>query len=611
MEAAESLIGHLISLKEEVSRASKSRLSDGNQIPVIDETNIQPMATGPEQNLHSHQVEPKTHSTQQTSEGAGEATQKSNNDKSMRDRDRQCSVYGISSQEHEHKDQGDEHGDSAISTGQLTREVSWEMHPECSRGCSNARRLESNGELHMGGAVKSYSQLHCGTEERPKIHDCKEREEPGFKRTESSEIATQGEDDRAKKGKLTDQRTLKNEGDSSIKREQATNILSKEMDTEKAENHQLILTHSEESKVDSSVAQRLGGEDGAAPTKQVDDSSEEGSVEQGCTDKLAITFLEAAENLIGGLIPGTEEGLTTVRKVVVIVTDSSVEEDHLLIHDEELSNESVMVTTQEGSSAGDSQSSLVPKDDEGREDTSEAEGSHEQDLKLHKGCVLSGNHADIWEEVLSQKHVDIMSSVSETSEVTKTHMRGKDNVNCGLCEFEGPVEQSQRKTQCKDGHGCREFDIQLTGNVEMNADMNLQECMEGKAMGGKNCIYKEGHENNGTVKGEREKIEELKRDESGHNEKPPDQEIEKRGIGESNNLENEITSGEHAPTNQGYEGGDQTTHMVERSERGDPLAQAEGGKHDGDFLSQKFAGDGNFIRSKEQETQRELEMMVT
>ncbi|XP_073479648.1 uncharacterized protein [Aquarana catesbeiana] len=162
------------------------------------------------------------------------------------------------------------------------------------------------------------------------------------------------------------------------------------LDQEEGEHKKhALVTSTEEPTESSSTVHKEYGEDKTSSMAFMADSSKYGCTEPDSADKLAMSFLEAAQNLIGGLIPGKEE---VVGRVVVILTDGSTNDgDVILEQGEEFSEASGTISILEGSSGDESQDTSLSKEE--RDDL-----IHELIISEKGTNVLDGNYADPSEE---------------------------------------------------------------------------------------------------------------------------------------------------------------------------------------------------------------------
>ncbi|KAE8616834.1 hypothetical protein XENTR_v10008900 [Xenopus tropicalis] len=411
MEAAESLIENLISLKDEVSRTSKSHASEA-KMPELGKNDMHLETT---QNEHN-----STH-LEMTGNPNPSATEKAARGKEK------CSKEDQSLQNPGTKNSGEGDGPEAAqdSTEGITREVSWELHPDCSKGCSHARLWESDQNT-----VNNFTTEQQGGSQTNEIeHTHTQKEEEG----ESCHM---------------------------IKKEQTTYDLSVEISKSNDDHKQVLTTiqGSKESKEKGCLTLKEYEETHATTTQLLNNLSEERVIDEGPSDTLAMSFLEAAENLIGGLIPGQEEiGLSSVRRVVVIVTDRAVVDGDFL-SSQEMSEESGTASTQEVSSSGESQAPFLPKENCGKNDTSliPATNEVENPWELHTDCLLSGNHSHI----LDKGH-SVEPCVGEPNEGGQTPAQiidGVENRNCDKADCISKVQPTNLVSQYRDGSQCKEDD---------------------------------------------------------------------------------------------------------------------------------------------------------
>ncbi|XP_077327461.1 uncharacterized protein LOC143961992 [Lithobates pipiens] len=392
MEAADNLIGSLKTLKEEISRASQSQITkqmgetstvDGYKY--LEDT---PDNTRIEMPPSLKQVEYKSISED-----------KKMNKKSLEDEAVQT-----------YED------DSPHVPEPLIREVSWEVHPECSQGCSHAKLWDSEPDSeHI--TIKNVDSGITKTEETTgnKTGDFQCGVEKKQLERLSSDPLTQSDD------------STKNEH-IAIKDQKAVRY---GLDHEEGDHKKhALVTSTEEPTESSSTVHKEHGED-----KFMADSSKYGCTEPDSADKLALSFLEAAQNLIGGLIPGKEE---VVGRVVVILTDGTTSDgDAILEQGEEFSEASGTISILEGSSGDESQDTNLSKEE--RDDL-----IHEPIISEKGTNVLDGNDAEPLEECPGG-HCTRKTEMTKWPDVP--HSGEIEKMTCPLNGCEGILETPLVKLQ--------------------------------------------------------------------------------------------------------------------------------------------------------------------
>ncbi|XP_073510797.1 uncharacterized protein [Phyllobates terribilis] len=400
MEAAESLIVSLKALKEEISHDAKSQL--------IEQSGEQIMGKDPKQ--------------QRAIEGTSrEDCENKPPSSSVR--------KNMETLEDSKKHDGSLDEQSDFVTCPMTREVSWELHPQCSQGCNHAKLWDSEvtkehfSDRNMTGTDYATLLEKTSSEDKSESLNC------GLKSLDEKPSTLIPEPLAHR-----EQQDV-NTGDMS---HMGAEI--KQTDCHQEDEQKLLLRDKVESGEDSSTVQE-GREEMAVST--VDSSSEDGSTEQGSADKLAMTFLEAAHNLIGELIPGKEEaGLSSVRRVVVILTDSE-NGDLILGQGEESSEASGSVSTLEESSAGESQIVLLKgeeeTDDHSRVPVNENQGDS---WELLADCALSDSHGNLWSDCPEGK-----ATTKLTEEDRQPPIPDTEDAEQMTCHSQGC--DSTRESQCK------------------------------------------------------------------------------------------------------------------------------------------------------------------
>ncbi|XP_068129718.1 uncharacterized protein [Hyperolius riggenbachi] len=351
LEAAENLIGSLITLKEEISRVSQSQITrEGKGAATATGTQGKQNDTWKEEGIRPQLAQ---------LEGGKASSGNIGKNKSLEEEAMQtCEEDGCDDVPHE----------------PMIREVSWELHPECSHGCNHAKLWdpELNSERDAEKTFESGSKkTGCDNTRR-----CGDTELPVGSRKDLSMHSSE-------KGTSVQLGAL--------------NAERRELDYEGGEGD-VSVPRKQECDEYSSSSQGECGEDTAEPMLLLEDPSNGGCTESDTADQLALSFLEAAQNLIGGLIPGKEE---TVGRMVVILTDGSAEDgDITLDQGEELSEVSGTISIMEGLSAEDSQASIMSKEDEVRDDSSHfpVNSKKGEVCESDRGCIPSGNNAHQLEE---------------------------------------------------------------------------------------------------------------------------------------------------------------------------------------------------------------------
>ncbi|KAM4035957.1 uncharacterized protein ACNLHF_014993 isoform 2-T2 [Anomaloglossus baeobatrachus] len=406
MEAAENLIVGLNALKEEIRHAPKSQL--------IEKSVQQIMEKDPKQ--------------QRPTEGSSRVDcENKSSSSSVR--------KNMETLEDNKKHDGSPGEQSDLIPCPMTREVSWELHPQCSQGCNHAKLWDSEvTKEHFSGRIMAGTD-YPAVSENTSTEDKSESLNSGLKCLDEKPATLKLEplDQKAQQAADT--------GDISHTSAEIT-----QADCHQEDDQTFPLEDKVESGEDSSTAQEGRGE---TAVSMVDSSSEDGSTEQGSADKLAMTFLEAAHNLIGELIPGKEDaGLSSMRRVVVILTDSE-NGDLILGQGEESSEASGSISALEESSAEESQVVLLKGEEETDDHIRVPVSSSQRDSReLHADCLLSASHANLWEDCPEGKpttmltEVDIQPPIHDTEDVEQMtrHSHGCDSIRESQCKKKAEKE---------------------------------------------------------------------------------------------------------------------------------------------------------------------------
>ncbi|XP_066448278.1 centromere-associated protein E-like [Eleutherodactylus coqui] len=304
MEAAESLILSLKSLQEEFSHSAKSQLIENSG-----ETTMG--ADSEPQKSVEVATRADFKNKQSTSSGA-------KNVEDLEDCKMPDASLGI---------QSDHVPDP------MAREVSWELHPQCSQGCNHARLWDNEATKEDFSCEMMAGIESCAMSGRTPLEN----------NIESLNCGVVCLDE---KSKISLPEPLALRATQAAKSEDMSHTAAEKKHNDyHGEDDQKVPSREEAESAENSSAQEKGREEMALST--ADGSSEDSSTEQGPADKLAMSFLEAAHNLIGELIPGKEEaGLSSVRRVVVILTDSE-NGDLIMGQGEELSDASGSISSVE------------------------------------------------------------------------------------------------------------------------------------------------------------------------------------------------------------------------------------------------------------------------
>ncbi|XP_072003645.1 uncharacterized protein [Engystomops pustulosus] len=428
----------------------------------------------------------------------------------------------------------------------MTREVSWELLPQCLQGCNHARLFDSEVMTQTDSSAVSGN-----TSSEDKI--------------ESLQV-----DFKSLDGKPTTALPilLSQRDDGPADTEYMSHTENKEKGCHQEDDPKVQLGDKVQSGENGSSKQEEDG--GDMTVSSGDCSSENSSTDQVPADKLAMSFLEATHNLIGELIPGKEEaGLSSVRRVVVILTDSE-NGDLILGPEEDLSEESGTSGTREESPTVDTQA-VLPTDEEGRNSCicMPANSPGGDSGEPPADCIPSGNHATILRncphgtESTKLMEIDRQSPVADTldADLMTCSSQGCDGTENTQCQKEGQAEKENS-----------------------SSELTFEKCISSDDCGAREENYPKL----------RSKIENVIVDkillldkETGAN-----NDVEAIMVNKEQKIQNKDKKGEHQNTlNLGHICDSESTSIdVTTSERGNPLTQTEDGRDHTGMASREEEG---------------------